>query len=458
MLPDIKKALKINEKQNKKTDILSDLINIAQIQQNQKNYSESNQNAERAQSIAQELSDMVALKNCYAIESENYDKLGNSAKAKEYFDLAASIKSHLQKEEIKKFESRTKQAEGEISAKDVEIKSKDSKIQKLSKEQQLTLQLLEQQKEYTLLQEKEFQAKEKLRIAKERNTYIIITSLMVFLFLVIISLAFIFKQLREKKKAYTLLETSNRQIIEQKQEIEKQRDIVTKQKTKITDSIYYAQRIQKAVLPPIQKIEKVLPEHFILFRPRDIVSGDFYWMTHKDGIVILAVADCTGHGVPGAFMSMLGVAFLNDIVNKMTFNMHVRSLIANDILNELREKVIQSLHQSGKPTENKDGMDIGLCVIDFEHKQLQFAGAHNPMYIIRKGELMQVAADGMPIGVYRTDKSFTNQEITLEQNDLIYLFSDGYYDQLGGEKGYKIFSSNFRNFLLEIHQNSLAEQ
>jgi serine phosphatase RsbU (regulator of sigma subunit)/CheY-like chemotaxis protein len=276
---------------------------------------------------------------------------------------------------------------------------------------------------------------------------------------VIISSFFIFKQLHEKKKAYNLLEKSNRQIIEQKEEIEKQRDIVTKQKTKITDSIYYAQRIQKAVLPPIQKIERVLPEHFILFRPRDIVSGDFYWMTEKEGIVILSVADCTGHGVPGAFMSMLGVAFLNDIVNRMTFNMHVRSLNANEILNELREKVIQSLHQSGKPTENKDGMDIALCVIDFEHKQMQFAGAHNPMYIIRKGELLQVAADAMPIGVYRTsDISFTNHEITLEKDDLIYLFSDGYYDQLGGDKGYKIFSSNFRKYLLQIHQLSMSEQ
>ena len=454
-----KKSLKISEKQGKKPDILADLINIAQVQQNQKNYTESNQNADKALAVAQELTDMISLKNCYAIESENYEKLGNSNKAKEFFDLAASIKSHLQKEEIKKFESRTKQAEGEVSAKDVELKSKDSKIQKMTKEQQLTLQLLDQQKQYTILQEKEFQSKVRLQEAKQRNTYIIILSLTLFLILVIISSVFIFKQLREKKKAYNLLEKSNLQIIEQKGEIEKQRDIVTKQKTKITDSILYAQRIQKAVLPPIQKIEKVLPEHFILFRPRDIVSGDFYWMTQKEGIVILAAADCTGHGVPGAFMSMLGVAFLNDIVNRMTFNMHVRSLNANEILNELREKVIQSLHQSGKPNENKDGMDIALCVIDFEHKQMQFAGAHNPMYIIRKGELLQVAADGMPIGVYRTsDKSFTNQEITLEKDDLIYIFSDGYYDQLGGDKGYKIFSSNFRKYLLEIHQNSLPEQ
>jgi serine phosphatase RsbU (regulator of sigma subunit) len=454
-----KRSLKLSEKQGKKPDVLADLINIAQVQQNLKNYTESNQTLERALTIAQELTDMTSLRNCYAIESENYDKLGNQGKAKEYFDMAASIKSHLQKEELKKFESRTKVAEGEVSAKEVELKSKDSKIQKMTKEQQLTLQLLDQQKMYNILQEKEFQAKERLQAARQRNTFLIILSLIIILALVTISSVFILKQLREKKKAYTLLKESNQQIIEQKSEIEKQRDIVTKQKTKITDSILYAQRIQSAVLPPLKKIEKVLPEHFVLFRPRDIVSGDFYWMTEKEGIVIIAAADCTGHGVPGAFMSMLGVAFLNDIVNRMTFNMHVRSLNANEILNQLREKVIVSLHQSGKLDENKDGMDIALCVIDFEHKQMQFAGAHNPMYIIRKGELLQVAADGMPIGVYRTsDTPFTNNEITLEKDDLIYLFSDGFYDQLGGEKGYKIFSANFRKKLLEIHQNPLPEQ
>jgi CheY-like chemotaxis protein len=276
---------------------------------------------------------------------------------------------------------------------------------------------------------------------------------------VIIFSLFNYKQLRAKKKAYTMLEQSNLQITEQKKEIEQQRDIVTNQKKKITDSIFYAQRIQNAVLPPASKLEKLFPEHFILFRPRDIVSGDFYWMTEKDGIVIVAAADCTGHGVPGAFMSMLGVAFLNEIVNKMTFNKHIRSLNANEVLNQLRENVINSLHQSGKSTENKDGMDIALCIIDFENKQMQFAGAHNPLYIIRKGELKQIEADTMPIGIYKSaDRSFTNHEIALEKDDLIYIFSDGYYDQLGGEKGFKIFSTNFRKYLVEIHQQSMPEQ
>ncbi len=458
-----KKSLKINEKQGKKPEILADLINIAQVQQNLKNYTESNQNLNRAVSLAQELSDMISLKNCYAILSENSDKLGNQDKAKEYFDLAASIKSHMQKEEVKKFELRTKQAEAESSV-------KDGEIQKLSKEQQQALLLLQQEKEISLLKDKanereqlarerEEQAREREEQAVHRNTLIIIASLVVILILVSTFLVFNSKQLRAKKKAYTMLEQSNLQITEQKKEIEQQRDIVTNQKKKITDSIFYAQRIQNAVLPPAMKLEKVFPEHFILYRPRDIVSGDFYWMTEKDGILIIAADDCTGHGVPGAFMSMLGVAFLNEIVNKITFNKHIRSLNANEVLNQLRENVINSLHQSGKTTENKDGMDIALCIIDFENKQMQFAGAHNPVYIIRNAELKQIEADTMPIGIYKTaDISFTNHEIALEKDDLIYIFSDGYYDQLGGEKGFKIFSANFRKYLLEIHQQSLPEQ
>ncbi len=461
-----KKALKISEKQDKKPDIVSNLINIAQSQQSLKSYAESNKNLERAATIAQELEDMVSVKVCYTTLSENYDKLGNQTKSKEYFELASSIKSHLQKQEINKFETRTQQAENEVSVKDVELRSKDSKIQHLSREQQLTLDLLQQQKEVSELKDRELQSQNKLQQeqnklehARKKNTRTIISSLGLILLMAFASMFFIFKQLRAKKKANALLEQSNIQITQQKQEIEKQRDIANTQKKKITDSIMYAQRIQNAVLPPLSIIEKALPDHFILYRPKDIVSGDFYWMTEKEGFVIIAAVDCTGHGVPGAFMSMLGVAFLNDIINKATFNRHFRTLTASNILNQLREHVILSLHQSGMESESKDGMDISLTIIDFEGMHLQFAGAHNPIYIIRANNIIQMAGDPMPIGVYRTsDKPFTNQEFELEENDLVYLFTDGYYDQFGGTKGSKMLSANFRKYLLEIHHKPMKEQ
>lgn len=454
-----KKSLKINEKQGKKSDIVADLINIALAQQNDKNYTESNQNLERAASLAQEQNDMASLKNIYGMLSENYEKLGIGDKSKEYFELASTIKSHLQKEEIKNLDVRTKEAEAEAFSKDVEIQSKDKKILQISKEQQLTLDLLAKQKELTELKDREFQVMEKLHKSRQRSIYLIIGSLTAILILVISSLLLIAKQLRDKKKANVLLEQSNLQILDQKKEIEKQRDLANVQNKKITDSIMYAQRIQSAVLPPISTIEKALPEHMILFRPRDIVSGDFYWMTEKENFVLIAVVDCTGHGVPGAFMSMLGTAFLNDIINKTTFNRHIRSLNAADILNQLKNLVINSLHQSGKPVESKDGMDIALIIIDLEGKQLQFAGAHNPVYIIRSHNLIQLAGDPMPIGVYKASKeSFTNQNFELEEDDLVYLFTDGYYDQLGGPKGLKMLSATFRNYLLEICDHSMVTQ
>jgi CheY-like chemotaxis protein len=454
-----KKSLKINESQGEKTDQLGDLINISQTLQSQHNYAESNKYAEKASSLAQELSDMNSLKTAFSLIYENYDKLGNSAKSHEYFDLANSIKSKLQKDELNKYESRTKEAEAVVSAKESELKSKDLKIEKISREQQLSMQLLEQQKEVSELKETEYKAKEKLEKEQQRNTYRIIALMGFILLIVLSSLFFIFKQLREKKKANLMLELSNKQIIEQKIEIESQRDIANQQKKKITDSIQYAQRIQKAVLPPVSAFEKILPNHFILFKPRDIVSGDFYWMTEKEGVAIIVAADCTGHGVPGAFMSMLGVAFLNDIVNKITLNKHFRALQANEILNQLRDYIIQSLHQSGNINESKDGMDIALCIIDFENGQMQFAGAHNPVYIIRNGELKIIEADKMPIGYYKNaTASFTNNEIALKQNDLIYIFSDGYFDQMGGLNKMKMFSANFRKYLLEIYSLPLIEQ
>ena len=243
------------------------------------------------------------------------------------------------------------------------------------------------------------------------------------------------------------------EVIKRTAEIERQRYEIEIKNKNITDSIQYASRIQTAILPPDEYIKDTLPQHFILFKPRDIVSGDYYWMTKKDDEIVLAVADCTGHGVPGAFMSMLGVAFLNEIVNR------AEKLVASNILNGLRDQVKKSLRQTGKKDEAKDGMDIALCVFDIAKKQLQFAGAYNPLYILRKGELIQLKADRMPIGIYYKEKeSFTNHIMDLESDDVIYLFSDGYNDQFGGSDGKKFMIKQFQNLLIEIYQKPLDEQ
>ena len=239
----------------------------------------------------------------------------------------------------------------------------------------------------------------------------------------------------------------------QLRKIRKAKDLLSFQKKQITDSIEYASRIQTAVLPPGEYISKLIPEHFIFYKPRDIVSGDFYWITHKEGKTIIAAVDCTGHGVPGAFMSMLGFAFLNEIVNKST------EIKASTILNQLRDYVKESLHQTGKDDETKDGMDIALCIIDTNNFTLQYSGAYNPLYLIKNKNLISLKADRMPIGIHLIEKeSFTNHEIDIEKGDTIYVFTDGYIDQFGGPDARKFKLLPFKEMLLEIKDYPMEEQ
>jgi serine phosphatase RsbU (regulator of sigma subunit) len=257
------------------------------------------------------------------------------------------------------------------------------------------------------------------------------------------------------------LEQQQEEILAQRDEITKQRDIATKQRDEIAhiqketmDSIYYAKRIQTAILPPSRQISESLIEHFILYRPRDIVSGDFYWFKQEGDYSIIVAADCTGHGVPGAFMSMLGSAFLNEIVGK-----HKDNLVAGTILNELRLFVVDSLHQTGKIEEAKDGMDIALCVVNTKEAKLQYSGAFNPLFHLRGEEIIEYKADRMPIGIFdNLEQKFTNTEVDIIEDDAFYIFSDGYASQFGGKKGKKFMSSRLKKLILTIQDKSMREQ
>ncbi len=225
------------------------------------------------------------------------------------------------------------------------------------------------------------------------------------------------------------------------------------QNREITCSIQYASRIQNALLYPHTDLEKLFHSYFILNKPKDIVSGDYYWMTTRDNKAIVAVADCTGHGVPGAFMSILGVSFLNEIVNKTV------TIRTNEILNQLRGQVIKSLHQTGKSDETRDGMEMALCIIDFGKMRLQFSGAFRPLYLLRKGDIIELIGDNMPIGIYEEEESsFTNKEIPFEKEDVIYLFTDGYLHQMGGYNRKTFKSQNFKKLLLDIHTHPMHKQ
>ena len=256
-----------------------------------------------------------------------------------------------------------------------------------------------------------------------------------------------------------LLIQQKEEIITQNEEIKAQRDLATnqfeqisEQKKSITDSIQYAKRIQTAIMPPINWLSEVFPESFVIFKPRDIVSGDFYWSKRIDKFVLIAVVDCTGHGVPGAMVSMLGAAILNEIVRRQEVTK------ASHVLDILREEIKRSLNQKGESGEQKDGMDISLCVIDTEKFVLQFSGANSPIFLIRNNELMQIKGDNMPIGIFYVEKPFTNHEIVLQNNDQIYLATDGFVDQFGGEKERKFLTKNFKSHLLKNQHLPFGQQ
>ncbi len=257
------------------------------------------------------------------------------------------------------------------------------------------------------------------------------------------------------------LRAQNRKLIHDLREANQTLEQKVRERTKkielqnreITCSIQYASRIQSALLYPDTDLKRLFQSYFILNRPKDIVSGDYYWMASKDDKALVAVADCTGHGVPGAFMSILGVSLLNEIVNKTV------TIRANEILNQLRGQVIKSLHQTGKNDETRDGMEMALSIIDFGKMKLQFSGAFRPLYLLRNGDIMELNGDNMPIGIYEDEESsFTNREVPFEKGDVIYLFTDGYLHQMGGDNRKTFKSQNFKKLLLDIHTFPLQKQ
>jgi serine phosphatase RsbU (regulator of sigma subunit) len=244
---------------------------------------------------------------------------------------------------------------------------------------------------------------------------------------------------RNKKKANLLLH-------KQKQEIETQKNY-------LTAGINYARRIQKAVFPTGKTLSDNFPEHFVLFKPLDVVSGDFYWYKQNRNDVYIAAADCTGHGVPGALMSILGITYLNELVSE------TKSGNPGEILDKLRENVITSLHQSDGNGSVKDGMEVALCKFDLESRKLQFSGAFRPLFLIRDNTIQHITGDNMPIGVYDdNDAPFTSNDIQLQKNDVVYIFTDGYVDQIGGPERKTFKTKRLKELLLEISGLTMCEQ
>jgi serine phosphatase RsbU (regulator of sigma subunit) len=281
--------------------------------------------------------------------------------------------------------------------------------------------------------------KENLSREKDRLKTIILYGAAVLLLIIVVLLVITFKRFRDNKKLSKEISLKNLALVTKNNEI--------------TDSINYAKRIQQALLPSKRELTVSFPESFILFRPKDIVSGDFYWIHTQGDLVFVAVGDCTGHGVPGGFMSMLGHSFLNQIVNEK----HVQD--PAQVLDQLREKVITSLRQTGAAGENKDGMDITFVRIDKKNNNLTYAAANNSFYFMQNGQITEHKADKQPIGYYSNVlRPFTQHTFDIQKGNAIYLFSDGYPDQFGGAKGKKLKHSTLQRLLIENAGTNMTTQ
>lgn len=421
----------------------------------------------------------------------------NKIKEKEVADMVTAyeateqrIKSELANEEIKGLEIKTLKAESArrenelkllIKERELDRSEKDRLAQSLALEQEKSqvreneqkLRSLQQQQEIQQLQikrkddealvlQKTNESLEKDKILKEtelknekfaRKMAVWLGGLMV-----LVAVIILFSLISSRKKNMKLaeskkeiekinsdLENKNTEVLKQNEKILQQKDIIEQKNQSITDSIQYASRIQTAVLPSLDFMSEWGLENFILYKPKDIVSGDFYWGMKKDEKIIVAAGDCTGHGVPGAFMSMLGHAFLDEIVNT------TRIENAAMILNLLRDEIINTLKQKGTVGETRDGMDISLLILDPANGRMDFAGANNPLYIIRDGNLIKIQGDHMPIGIhFSAFTPFINNTIETVKGDFLYLFSDGYADQFGGPRGKKYMYKPFQQLLLRI--------
>ena len=280
------------------------------------------------------------------------------------------------------------------------------------------------------------------KLEKQQKEYILVA--FVFLFAIFLIL---YRAYREKKKG-------NKILAERNYEIEVQSEEINSKNRRITDSIYYAKRIQKAALTPTEQLDKFFgPNFFTLFKPKDIVSGDFYLAKQKGDLTFLAVADCTGHGVPGAFMSMMGISLLNEVLNHPDVNDPAVAL------SMLRDKVIDALHQKTGIGGFKDGMNISMCTINSETHEMLFSGSYHPIYIIRDGELFEFRGDRIPISIYtKTKDAFSYHRFQLQSNDMVYLYTDGFVDQIGGPQNKKFYPKPFKKLLQDISAQPMEQQ
>ncbi len=474
------KTLTIRKIRKEPEGIIAVHINISVVLNNLKRFKESEKHLKEALDLAREQNDLVQMRSCYGMLSETYEKEGNTKESMYYFGLYRDFNELVEGKKMEKAYKYAKEqelkrnlAEKENQIKELELIKKEYELittekklkrtedEKLSlldtiSEKDLTIRLVEDQKKLE-------EAKNKEITLRNRNLLLLILLIGALLFILI----FIYLQ---KQKSNKILKYKNAQISQKNEEIQVQKDSIEKlyeetaeAHSSIKKSIDYAGLIQSSMLDKGYYLSDIFPKSFILYKPKDIVGGDFYWYAKLEDKAVVAAVDCTGHGVPGAFLTVLGNNLLNQIVTVE------KTTDPSKILEKMNKAIKQTLNQDS--SKNKDGMDIALCTIDAKKQKIYFAGANNPLVLCVNGKLNIIKGERYGIGGFadllyerfRETKNkdramYKNNEISYEKGTKIYLFSDGYQDQSGGETGKKMGSKQFYELLKESAPFSAEKQ
>lgn len=407
-----RKAVSIARQDSDKYTLARALTQLSSVYYVTKKYMEAIVTLEECTRLAKEMSDLTTMQASALLSSQAYEEIGDYKNALARFtEYKAYNDSILNSENIRQI--RTAEAKYENEKKQAEIEL-----------------LSEKQKSSDAKREKD-------------RLYLYLSGIGIVC--LIFMLLFLFRNNRAKQKVNAALALYNT-------EVKHQKDLVEEKNKEITDSINYAKRIQQSLLTSHDYFKKHTSDFFILFKPKDIVSGDFYWALDHEGKFMVMTADCTGHGVPGAMMSMMGINFINEIVNEKKITSPA------DVLNQLKKEIIKALNPEGSVVEGKDGMDCSLCSFDFANKKLVYANANNSFYIIRNGTILHAQLNKMPVGAgHNFETLFDNFEIDLQKDDLIVTFTDGYADQFGGSKGKKFKYKQLEKLLVDHSHLPLKE-
>ncbi len=425
------KSLSLREEMGDKYGIAMSAVNVGLAYSHKGKYAEGAKSMIKSLSIAKEIGAKELIRDCYKTLALLYEETKDYKTAYDYKSKYVVLKdSMLSEESSKQLNELETRYEKDKKEKQILILQKDKSIQDLEL------------------------GKKQADLKKQR----IFTFSAIIVLVLVLCLAFIaLRAYRNKKKAHLIITKQKRIVEEQKFEVEKQKDIIEIQKhlveehqKDIIDSITYAKRIQQAILPPYAYIQQHLPESFILFKPKDIVAGDFYWMENKDDFIFIAAADCTGHGVPGAMVSVVCSNALNRTVNEFEI------IETGKILDKTRELVLQTFAKS--ETDVKDGMDISLCSINIKTKKVCWSGANNPLWYFKNGEHAEITAHKQPIGKTDDPTNFPTHTIELNKGDELYLLTDGYADQFGGPKGKKFKYKQLLDILKDNMMRSPKDQ